>query len=158
VSNVVKLFHCSHEAIRAINDDGTFGSFLFFGTEPSHYGHVVHSISVDVDEEVINAGSIFYHEGALNNPALDAVVKKVMELFGVDEDTAEKLISERMSVYDIREGSCADESWLMQYYTACAAEALGFRCVAISDEYGTSYMLDMLGREHELEIEYHSRC
>jgi hypothetical protein len=158
VSNVLELYHCSHEAIRAIHDDGAFGSFLFFGTEPSHYGHVVHSISVDLDQEVIKAGSIFYQENAVNNPALDAVVKKVMEVFGVDEDTAEELISERMSVFDVNEDASGDDAWLMQYYTACAAEALGFGCVAISDEYGTSYMINMLGREHELTIEYHSRC
>lgn len=157
MSNVLTLYHCSHDVIETITDDGLFGSFLFFGTEPSHYGHVVHSIDIDVDEEVIKAGRIFYEENALNNPALDAVVEKVIEVFGVDEATAEELISERVSIYDIKEDAsaedCAENSWLMQYYTACAAQALGFRGVAVSDEYGTSYMLNMLGREHELTIE-----
>jgi hypothetical protein len=158
MSNVITLFHCSHETIKTIHDDGTFGSFLFFGTEPSHYGHVVHSIFVDLDEEVISAGSIFYQESARKNPELDDVVETVMEAFSVDEDTAEELISERTSIFDVKENACADDVWLMQYFTAYAAKALGFRGVAISDEYGTSYMIDMLGRENELEIEYRSRC
>jgi hypothetical protein len=158
MSNVVTLFHCSHEAIETIHDDGTFGSFLFFGTEPSHYGHVVHSIFVDLDEEAISAGSIFYQESARNNPELYEVVQQVRDVFSVDEDTAEELISERINIFDVKENACADDAWLMQYFTAYAAKALGFRCVAISDEYGTSYMIDMLGRENELEIEYHSRC
>ncbi len=164
MSNVLTLYHCSHEAITAITDDGNFGSFLFFGDEPSHYGHVVHSIEIDVDEEVIKAGRIFYEENSLNNPALDDVVQEVMCVFGVDEDTADDLISERISSFTFftEEGysaeDCANNSWLMQYYTACAAEALGFRGVAVSDEYGTSYMINMLGREHELKIEYRNRC
>lgn len=158
MSNVLTLYHCSHEAISTIHDDGNFGSWLFFGDEPSHYGDVIHSIEIDVDEEVIKASSIFYQENAVNNPALDAVVEQVMEVFNVDEDTAEELISERLSIFDINEDASADDAWLMQYYTACAAEALGFRGVAVSDEYGTSYMINMFGREHELTIEYRNRC
>jgi hypothetical protein len=159
MSNVLTLYHCSNEAISTIHDDGNFGSWLFFGDEPSHYGHVVHSLDIDFDEEVIRAGSIFYQENAVNNAELDAVVRKVMKVFGVDEDTADDLISERISSFDkftelgYSAEDCANNSWLMQYYTACAAEALGFRGVAVSDEYGTSYMINMLGREHELTIE-----
>jgi hypothetical protein len=159
MSNVLTLYHCSHEEITAIHDDGNFGSFLFFGDEPSHYGDVIHSIDIDLDEEVIKAGSIFYQENAVNNPALDAVVQKVMEVFSVDEETADDLISERISSFTFftelgySAQDCANNSWMMQYYTACAAEALGFRGVAVNDEYGTSYMINMLSREHELTIE-----
>jgi hypothetical protein len=118
----------------------------------------VHSIFVDLDEEFIRAGSIFYQESAVNNPELDEVVETVMEAFSVDEDTAEELISERINIFDVKDDACADDSWLMQYFTAYAAKALGFRGVAISDEYGSSYMIDMLGRENELTIEYRTRC
>jgi hypothetical protein len=38
-----------------------------------------------------------------------------------------------------------------EHFTARAAALLGFRGVAVSDEQGTAYLIDMAGREGELE-------
>ncbi|MBQ3301672.1 MAG: hypothetical protein IJI03_12400 [Rudaea sp.] len=57
-----------------------------------------------------------------------------------------EVISERMQL----DGIDADDSWDVQRYTARAAKVLGFRGVRVSDEQGTSYMIDMLGRERDL--------
>lgn len=108
---------------------------------------VTYKIEIDEDD-IIEAGSLFYHEGA---EKLDDLVVEFCDRFDVDADTAEEIISEREQLSDVVGYFDADDSWDVQVFSARAAKILGFRGVAVSDEQGTSYLIDMLGRENELE-------
>lgn len=147
------LTHTSPVEITAINTIGRFGGFLFFAE--SEYvmtagSHITYTIELN-DFDVIRAGSLFHHDAA---EKLAELVTEVAARFNIDEDTAEALIEETQSIYDIEcnvdPEDLADASWDIQHYTARAAKLLGFRAVAVADEQGTAYLVDMLGRESEL--------
>ncbi|MCV4287849.1 hypothetical protein OH708_08025 [Pseudomonas capsici] len=148
----MQLFHTSPAEIATINKNGRFGEFLFFSSTAyaMAVGEVVtYSVEMD-DDSIIDAGSLFYHEDA---EKLEGLVAELANRFEIDADTAEDLIAEKTSVYDIdgiEPEDMADASWDVQRFTAKAAKILGFRGVAVSDEQGTAYMIDMLGREQDL--------
>lgn len=141
------LFHTSPNEITAIDTSGRFGEFLFFSSnvyQMTAGKAVVYSIEID-ENEIIDARSLFYHEDAAK---LDALVSQFCARFNVDADTAEEIISERQQL-----DTCdADDSWDAQIFTARAAKILGYRGVIVSDEQGTAYMIDMCGREAELQV------
>lgn len=152
----MELFHTSNGEIKSINKSGRFGSFLFFSCSPYAVGKYTHIYKINVDEnDIIDADRLFYHEDAA---ALDSLVHEVMEMAGVDEDTAEDLISQKKDVFGLDElghmdgSELADMSWDIQHITARAAVMLGFRGAAMLDEQGTCYLIDMLGRESELRV------
>ena len=139
----MELYHTSPAPIAAINTSGRFGSFLFFS------GHVytmtagtpaVYAIDLD-DADVIDAGSLMYHEDA---ELLAPFVAEVQSMLDCSEDEAEDLLSQKTDCGD------AEASWTIQHITARAARALGFRAVSMQDEQGRCYMVDMLGREADL--------
>lgn len=149
----MQLFHTSPVEITSINTLGRFGEFLFFahGEYVMTVGnYIAYTIEVD-DDAIIRAGHLFHHE---NSEQLSGLVAEVAARFGIEEEDAESLIEESKSIYDIDSNveaeDLADASWDVQHYTARAAKLLGFRAVAVSDEQGTSYLVDMLGREAEL--------
>lgn len=150
----MELFHTSAEKIKAISDAGRFGEFLFFSTGVyvmTAGDFVTYAIEID-EAEIIDAGSLFYHEGAAK---LDALVQRVVRRFGVDEDTAEELISGRIAAHEIDSidaDDLADAEWDIQHAAAQAAKILGFRGVRVQDEQGSAYMIDMLGRESDLTL------
>lgn len=145
----MKLFHTSPNEISQITRfGGRFDEFLFFS------GSVYQMAACDVityslelsDEDVIEAGSLFYHDDA---EKLAELIAEFCERFDVDESTAEEIISEREQL-----DSCdADELWDVQLFTARAAKLLGFRAVEVRDEQGAAWMVDMLGHETELNRE-----
>ncbi|WP_277810673.1 hypothetical protein [Chromohalobacter canadensis] len=151
----MKLIHTSPAAITEINSFGRFGEFLFFSADEyvmTAGEHVTYSIEIG-DDEVIEAGLLFYHGDA---EKLDNLVKAVMDLTGCDEDTAEELISQREDVHsidcNIEPEDLADTSWEIQRITGEAAAVLGYRGVEMEDEQGTAYLINMKGREAELEV------
>jgi len=140
----MQLFHTSPNNITAINSTGLFGGFLCFSADiytMTAGNFITYSIEVD-DDDIIEASRLFYHEDA---EKLDGLVQRVMAMLGCDEDTAEEMLSQKDDCGD------AELSWEIQGLTAKAAKALGFRGVSMKDEQGTCYMIDMLGRERELE-------
>lgn len=150
----MKLFHTSPSKIEKINSNGRFGAFLFFSSNVytmTAAAPVVYSLEL-TDSDVIEASQLFYHEDAAK---LAGLVSELAQRLGVDEDTAEALIEESKSVYDIdsiEAEDSADASWDVQLFTARAAKILGFRAVQVQDEQGAAYMIDMLGHEDELEL------
>lgn len=151
----MQLIHTSPAPIDRITRDGRFGEFLFFSS--SEYvmtagAHVTYCTEVD-EAELIDASSLFCHENAA---ALDALVARLAALYGVDIDTAESLLDESASIFDIEcnveAEDLADASWNIQRATARAAKLLGFRGVRVTDEQGGAYMVDMIGREAELIV------
>lgn len=140
------LYHCTSNPITEIDEYGRFGEFLFFGSSPSHMGEVTYQLEIDTDENkglIIDCGRFFYREDCSK---LDDIVSEVMNLADCDEDQAQEYLSQRDHVSD------AELDWDIQGLTAKAAKILGFRGVAVPDEYGTSYMIDMLGLESELNL------
>lgn len=140
----MELFHTSTSEITQITTTGRFGEFLCFSSNVysmSAGGFLTYKLEID-ESEIIEAGSLFYHENAA---ALSDIVARVMQLAGCDEDTAEELLSQRQDCGE------AELSWDIQALTARAAKVLGFRGVSMRDEQGTCYMIDMLGRESELQ-------
>lgn len=149
----MQLTHTSPVEIASINTFGRFGEFLFFahGEYVMTAGsHIAYTIELD-DAAVIRARDLFYHDDA---EKLAELVTEVAARFDIDEDTAESLIDESKSIFDIdsniEPGELGEASWDIQHYTARAAKLLGYRAVAVTDEQGTSYLVDMLGREAEL--------
>ncbi|MDY7559984.1 hypothetical protein QN366_04720 [Pseudomonas sp. CCC3.2] len=149
----MELIHTSPAEITSIHMHGRFNEFLFFSD--SEYvmtagTHFAYKIEVS-DDSIIEAGRLFHHEDASK---LAVLVAKLATRLGIDADAAEALIEESVSIFDIDSNveaeDLADASWDIQLFTARAAKLLGFRGVEVSDEQGTSYMIDMLGRELEL--------
>lgn len=145
----MQLIHTSPTEITCIDTFGRFGEFLFFASDTyvmTAGDYFTYTIELD-EGEVIRAGQLFFHEDA---EKLADLVAEVATRFDIDEDDAEALIEESKSILDIGINVEADDMWDIQHYTARAAKMLGFRAVAVTDEQGTSYMVDMLGREGEL--------
>ena len=146
------LYHTSPSEIIEITEAGRFGSFLFFS------GHVytmtagqavVYGLDIDEDS-IIEAGQLFYHDDA---EKLAPLVAELAARMDIDEATAEALIEESTTVYDLDGIDMEDAgelSWDVQHFTARAAALLGFRGVAVRDEQGAVYLVDMLGRETDL--------
>ena len=149
----MQLTHTSPAEITKIDTNGRYGEFLFFSAGEyvmTAGSHIAYTIELD-EAEVIRAGALFYHDDA---EKLSGLVAEVAGRFDIDENIAEALIEESKSIYDIDSNVDAEDmgeaSWDIQHYTARAAKLLGFRAVAVSDEQGTAYLVDMLGREADL--------
>ncbi|SEN65748.1 hypothetical protein [Halomonas caseinilytica] len=151
----MQLIHTSPSEITEINSFGRFGEFLFFSEDEyvmTAGEHVTYSIEIDEDD-IIEAGQLFYHDDA---EKLDGLVQAVMDLTGCEEDTAEELIAQNEDVHsidcDIEPEDLAEASWDIQRIAGEAAVILGYRGVEMEDEQGTAYLINMKGREADLEI------
>lgn len=149
----MELFHTSPSQITVIAGNGRFGEFLFFSAHVyvmTAGDFVTYKIELD-DSAIIKAGQLFYHADASK---LDSLVAELVDRLSIDADDAEALIEGSKSAYDldgIEPEDAADTAWDAQLFAARAAKLLGFRAVQVQDEQGAAYMIDMLGRESELE-------
>ena len=151
----MELFHTSPTKITEINSGGRFGSFLFFSGEAYRMsaGEVI-TYKIELNEaEVISARRLFWHDDA---EKLSGLVAELADRLGCDADTAEALVEEKTSIYDVADDlsvdaeDLADISWDIQHASAKAACLLGFRGVAVSDEQGVSFMINMTGHKAAL--------
>lgn len=151
----MELFHTSPAKITEINGGGRFGSFLFFSGEAYRMGPwsvITYKLEIDEDQ-IISARRLFWHDDA---EKLAGLVEDLATRLDCDADTAEALIEETTSIYDVADDlgidaeDLADISWDIQHISAKAAGLLGFRGVAVSDEQGASFMINMVGHEAEL--------
>lgn len=141
----MELFHTSPTEIKEINSLGMYGSFLCFSENVYVMAageHVTYKLEIDEDG-IIEADRLFYHDDAAK---LDGLVQQVMGMLDCDEDAAIEQIEQRGEFC-----GDADLSWEIQHISAQAARLLGYRGVSMQDEQGTVYMIDMMGREGELE-------
>ncbi|BBG31311.1 AcrIF11 family anti-CRISPR ADP-ribosyltransferase [Zymobacter palmae] len=140
----MQLFHTSPETEITPSTLGRFDEFLFFS--PTIYVMTAGDYHVFVtslnDSEIIEAGSLWYQD---NWEAARPFIDELMGRLSVDEDTAMGLLDGSLSVYDmdIEPEDMADEDWNVQRLTARSAKALGFIGVAVEDEQGAAYMLDV---------------
>lgn len=148
-SKTIDLFHTSPRKIEKINNNGRFGSFLFFAAAPyvmTASEHVfTYKITIEKNQ-IIRANMLFYDENAAlaNN-----IVKSLADRLGINESLAESLIDESKNIFSVYEEcesilpeDLAEISWDIQYLTAQTAAALGYKGVAVTDEQGTAWMID----------------
>jgi hypothetical protein len=102
---------------------------------------------VDVDD-IIEASELFMR--ASHMAPLQRILDYVVDLTGLDEDTAMDVLRDVVDVYDVVPNADADLSWEMQRLTAEAGAALGYVAVEMSDEQGTVYFVD--GKRIALEF------
>lgn len=147
------LYHTSPNEITTVTKNGRFGEFLFFSSAEyvmTAGAYVTYSLNID-KYSFIDAGHIFYDESA---GILADLVAELADRIGCSESDAESLIDESKSVFDIdcavEAEDLADAAWDVQHFTARAAKLLGYDGVRVTDEQGTAYMIDMLGRESEI--------
>lgn len=138
----ITVTHRSQSEIKAIRADGRFDEFMFFTAyDVAAAGNGFNYSATLAGNEVIEASQLFYHEDAAK---LDALVTRLADKFGIDIDDAEDIISERKQLRDVVDSADAEDDFDIQCLTARCAKVLGFRAVAVSDEFGVSYMIDML--------------
>ena len=139
----IELYHTSPTEVLKIHSEGKFGQFLFFAAEEyvmTAGNHITYSIKID-ENEIIEAGQLFYHPDAAK---LDGLVNEVKDLMGCNTETAENMLAQKDDPGE------AEKSWNIQGMTGRAAVILGFRGVSMQDEQGTSYLVAMCGHESEL--------
>jgi hypothetical protein len=146
----MKLFHTSPSIINEIYEDGTFGSHVFFSdheyvmTEGDYVTYLV-----DIDEkDVVAASSLFYQDNWKNAMP---TVQKVMDRIAVEQDIAMNLIDGTLCLMDISEMDSDDDFWI-QKMQAEAAQLMGYNAVAVKDETGISYMLDLKVYKEKMEL------
>lgn len=152
----MNLIHTSPAEITTVTNKGRFGEFLFFSSKEyvmtEAASTAVYSIEI-ADGEIIEAAQLFYHAEC---EKLEKLVAKVARKFGVAPELAESLLDESKDIHDVESSVDAEDmgeaSWEIQKFTAQAAKILGYRGVAVTDEQGTSYMIDMLHPESRLEL------
>lgn len=155
--STIQLFHNSPELIHRINESGLFGSWLFFSPSPGNgtclSGVINYMLEIDTSE-IIKASALFLRAD-IDDKSIREHIEYVASVLECDLDTAMKLLDESVSLYDAEIGSTGDKGelgWWLQEQTAELAKLLGYSCIAVSDEHGTSYMINMLGRENEWEL------
>lgn len=140
------LYHTSPAKIEKAST-GRFGKFIFFSSNvyAMSAGDVVVYSFDDSPWSSIEARAIFHHEDAAK---LGELVAEFCDRFNVSEEAAEDAISERVQL-DLD----ADDSWEVQAFTARAASILGYSIVTVSDEQGTSYMVDISEHFDDMKIQ-----
>lgn len=148
-----KIYHTSPKEITKINPwGGVIGNgVLCFSDEPyvmtGAENYITYSMNYD-SMEFISASRLFYHPDASK---LQIFVEELASLVGCDTDTAEALISEEESVWNIDlDADKAELDWHIQGVAAVCAKALGFDGCVGSDEQGKVYLVPMIGREADL--------
>lgn len=146
-------YHSSRSLIPKISE-GKFGSFLFFeANEKSDHSGPYHYKVVLSDDDTVKAGSLFYRADAAKLQPLIAEVSAAWEL---DSDGAMGAIDGTLDVWkqwpDMDHEELAARSWATQLYAARAAKIFGYRGVAVDDEHGTVYMIDMDGHGSDLQL------
>jgi hypothetical protein len=138
----------------------SFDDFLFFSNlyrVAESHGEIVYSLEIDDKEIEHHCNSWFYSHYDLDKEIdwqqlFKDELEEIQERLNCDEDEAEDFLSENRSDVNnfVDAEDAAEISWRIQCLTARAAKKLGFRGVAVRDEHGTSYMIAMQNKEHEL--------
>ena len=144
----MELYHTTSQEIDSINANGAFGSGLFFSSEPVHGGGIIYTIDSS-EIQIIDAKLLFYQD---NSDILCAdIIKQVQNLCGCNEETAQNYLDESDS-YQVNTIEGGEISWKLQRLTMECAKKLGFDGVKVRDEHGSSYLIDMFGKEKEFDL------
>lgn len=146
----MKLTHMTQKEI-TLNTAGWWGDFLFFTDCDSNYGKIKYELEIDEDE-------ILACENISFSDLVDEEVEQLAQIINLqtgvslDLELVQNLLAENISLYNVSEVSqfyiddaalYADYSVEQQSLTAKAAKKMGYSAVAINDEFGKSYMIDV---------------
>lgn len=144
---MTRVFHTSPEKITEIYNNPVFGDVLFFADTPYYrQGHSEYVYALDLDDDkIIDVDRFFYHE---DYEKLSSLVKKIQNYFDVDEDTAEDLLSGKLSTYGVVEDGekAGSGDWWLQGLQGEAAKILGYDAACGADENGAVYIVPMTGK------------
>lgn len=144
------LYHVSPREIAGIHADGRWGSFLFFSATGFAYNYVngTFRYTMDVDmDTIVEVSELFdFEESEL--PAVVELVEAFAARFDVDYDEAVEAIVEQRPFDALLDDACAqaDFAEAVQLVAARIAVDIGFASVAVEDDTGVAYMVDMTGR------------
>ncbi len=176
----MKIYHTSPNEISEINDEGRFGSGLFFSDNPyfmTNESSHVYGLEIP-NEEILEHHRLEYldeEDYKKIKPFIDEIKKKL----GVSESKALSLLSQTTDLnseiwkaQDVLENNqflnneerdelmsflkkvgndSGEHSWDIQSLAGKAANALGYSGITSPDETGISYLINMSGREKELK-------
>lgn len=161
----MELYHSTNQEITKI-ETGRFGEFLFFaGSAYLAHGSIAYKIEIE-EENLISSAQIFDQENA--EQILEDEIKEVMEACSCKEQTAMSLIEESITYHELLKArlengkltyeeyeelieNCGEVEWDIQTIIALCAKKLGYEGVVINDEHGSSYMINMTGKESKLK-------
>ena len=150
----MKIYHTSPTQITKIDKCGSFDDMLFFSIEPYFMTALndVYIYSIEIlENKILNVSSIFYR---YNKREFQNIFDSVVDYFGVDEETAERLIDDSFNIYDLDINIDKGEaSWFIQKQQGHIARHLRYEAAEGRDEQGTTYIVPMLCREKDLVFE-----
>lgn len=179
--DMLTLYHTSADDINEIHDDGRYGPGLFFSDRPYYMTQAdnprLYSIEQDLND-IMDANDFKFIE-LDEYEKIKPIIKKIMKESGVDEETAMEFLSsndepvgfysrleedihysdddseemeEKKKLYKkLSKIDLAEFGWDLQKYALEAANKLGKKGVALKDETGTSYLINLKGKEKRLK-------
>jgi len=135
---------------------GPFGTFLFFQEQEHDRSSSTRGTSgtlyaIEVDDHLICTPRDIVFDYS-NDARLQPWIDYVTDRYGIDEGDALDVIGDKPIQHMLDLEEPGEEGWLQQWVIAEAARSLGFAGVEVQDELGYSIMLDMEGREDQLQL------
>jgi len=150
----MKVYHTSPVEIKTIDKYyGLFDDCLFFSWNPysMSVGEVV-LYSLDIsDMDFLDVSQIFYKYDQNENETVMSCIRRFMNYFNVDQETAEGLIEGSINEID---ANLDDEAmFFIQKEQGHIARDLGYFGAESEDEQGSVLIVPMFGKEHLLTRE-----
>lgn len=138
------MFHTSPSKIElgSINSNGVSGSCLFFSDD-------VYTMTASKMVYVYEADFNCVSASQLHD---DAIITRIAEYFGCDEELAESLLDGSESEWNQDFDCEGSDSWWLQGMRGECAVKMGFDGCEDEDEQGAVYIIPMVGRESELTL------
>jgi len=140
----MKITHTSPTEITKITPFHLFEGSLFFSTNgyTMTQSNVIYTYSMDIDEEEITDQFELYDE---------EIITEISEELNISVEDAERVLDGRDSAI-LDHFSTAEQDWWIQAKQAECAKKMGFVGVESVDENGTVYIINMIGKESELNL------
>jgi hypothetical protein len=136
------IYHTSYEENITWSDDGRFGEFAFFAHDGFYFGDFTYQI----DECEVNIADLSEVHCSVDELSVSGFIERIQDIIECDSEQAFKYLCEK-DFYT----NDAEINWEIQKITAEMCDYLGFDGVAVTDEYGTSYMINV--NKHADKIE-----
>jgi len=149
------IYHTSPEEITEIKENrGPFGGALFFSVDEYAMNNVKCTYTLELNNDDV------IHVNSLDD---DEIVSEIVELadryldMSIDEDFASDLLTAHEIIWDNLEDDfdgewVAEFDWTLQGLQAKAAKKAGYLAVESEDEQGTVYIINMINKEHLLQL------
>ena len=140
----MKLIHTSPAEIKEIKTNGMFCDCLFFSVDEYTMTQAstvyVYSLEQD-DEKIISVSEL--HD--------DEIISDIASVLEIDEEDAERVLDGRDTAWD--HGGDGEDDWWVQAKQGECAKKMGYEACEAEDEQGTVYIIPMIGRKDDLNLE-----